>query len=332
MNRKHLPPAILLVILVSGCTSSETTVEFGNGVIVKEYGPEFSDVYSGECVDFNILIKNTGSVDAEKVFAELLGLDQDWYDNDEISWGKGCTSSGGGPWVNREKVSNEQGCRYTSGGRDLLAPDAMWGVDGETMICSWTYMAPKLPEHMTIDYYPTARVFYTYHTDVSREITLMSSQEMRDYVNSNTPLPTDTQVSTHAPIQIDVVAATPLRVFSDRVEFPIEIRINNVGGGVACIGSSRWDDVSSCKTHDASETWNKLKLEVKSGNYIDVSSDCRDIDITLYKGKDNTIRCDATVSISSLPASRTKDIIEVKAYYNYFLDQEMEITVHGSIE
>ena len=86
---------------------------------------------------------------------------------------------------------------------------------------------------------------------------------------------------------------------------------------------------SSCKSNSASNTWNKLRLEIKDGEYIEISPDCKNVEIQLYQAK-NTIRCDATVT--GLPQERVKDTIEIKALYSYFLDQEIMITVHGSIE
>ena len=130
---------VLIVLLVSGCIS--TSIETGNGVIIKNYDVGFSDVYSGECVDFDVLIKNTGSIKAEDVFVELVGLDEGWSD-DEISWGRGCSGTGGGPWVGGEKLPNEGTCRYTSSGSELLPPDILRGTEGEERVCSWSYMAP----------------------------------------------------------------------------------------------------------------------------------------------------------------------------------------------
>ncbi len=326
---------ILFVIFVSGCINNTSTLELGNGVIIKDYNIDFSNVYSGECVDISVLLKNTGSVDAKQVFAEMLGIEQDWYDGK--SWGKGCKSEDGGPWTGWEKSANEPQCRWNPGQQSysLSAPDPSRGVDGETTTCSWSYVAPEVPSHTSVTYTPTIRVFYQYETDVVKAVTLMSQDEMKSLVKQGKPLPIDTQTSTRSPIKIDVNTDTPLRIYTDKVEFPITISIENIGGGITCVGYSSWDNIKDCRTSQQSaekSAWRKIRIELDADNIIHLSDDCREpLELSLYKGKSNKITCTATVYSSDLPSQRVKALINVHAYYNYIIDKEITITVHGSV-
>ena len=331
----------IFVVFVSGCISDTGTIQTGNGVIIKDYDIEFSDVYGGECIDFAVLIKNVGSVKAEQVFAEMLGLDEDWRDDEEITWGRGCKNQDGGVWSGKEKRANEPDCRFDafkstseggSGGYSITleAPDPSRGVDGEERFCTWTYMAPYLPKGADITYRPSLRVFYTYSTDVVKAVTIMTKDEMKNLIEQNNALLIDAQSSTSSPVRIDVKTSTPIRMYADSIEFPIEIDIENVGGGLTCIGQSRWDAIEDCRaSQEPEKVWRKLQIEIEVDNGIELSEECDGIiDIDMYKGKKNTITCMATVD--DIPAQRIQKKITVHARYNYFIDQEIEITVHGN--
>jgi hypothetical protein len=66
---------IFFVLAASGCT---TTVQTGSGVVIQEFTPGFTEIYPSEPIVFYLKFKNTGSVEATNVFAEVLGLDEDW--------------------------------------------------------------------------------------------------------------------------------------------------------------------------------------------------------------------------------------------------------------
>ena len=336
MDGKHLLPLLLTaLVLASGCTTTTTTTETGDGVVIEDYNVDFSDVYSGECVDLGIFIRNIGSVDSDTVFVELLGIEQDWYDGK--SWGQGCKAENGGYWTGWEKTSNEPDCMWNPGANNfgLLAPDPDRGTPGESRSCTWSYMAPEIPQQSDVTYPVTLRVFYQYRTDVVKVITLMTKEEMSELVKQSRSLPIDTQSSTHSPVTVDIVTATPLRIYKDKVEFPVEININNVGGGFTCVGYNSWDDIKDCRSSQQSQeksAWRKVVIKVEADSPIKLSDECRsEMEITLYKGKTNTITCTATVDINDLSSSRVQTLVRAHAYYNYIIDQDIDITVHGGI-
>ena len=165
-------PILLLVLVVcaSGCTNTKTA---GKGVIIEAFEPDHPEIYSGEPVVFRLLVRNTGSVEARNVHAELLGIDEDW-----------CCKPAGTPeekgrWLNREKLPNEEECRYNGEGFSLAAPDPSMGTSGGTHTCTWSYRAPTIERGFSLTYRPTARVFYTYSTTTTKLITFGSSAELR---------------------------------------------------------------------------------------------------------------------------------------------------------
>lgn len=335
MEGKLLVSLIALAVAVSGCLTTTTTTELGNGVVIEDYDVEFSSFYSGECVDLGVLVRNTGSMDSEQVFVELVGIEQDWYDGN--AWGPGCKSENGGPWSDWEKTANEEECRWNLGVQNfgLLAPDPDRGTPGESKACTWSYKAPEIPRQADVTYTPTLRVFYQYQTDVVKTITLMTSDEMRDLIEQDKSIPIDMQSSTRSPVSVDINTATPLRIYKDRVEFPVEIVINNIGGGFTCVGYRSWDDIKDCRSSQQSQTesaWRKIVLEVDADNPIKLSDECRgEMEITLYRGQTNTVTCTATVDVDDLPSTQYQTLISAHAYYNYIIDKEIEITVHGGV-
>lgn len=337
---KQVPLCIILfVIFVSGCTTTTNTVELGDGVVMLDYDIEFSDVYAEECVDIGILVKNKGSVEAKRVFVELLGIEQDWYGEGE-PWGRGCKSQNGGTWTpGHEKTANEPECRWQPEEDEfnLLPPDPVMGTDGETHTCTWTYKAPEIPEQADITYKATLRIFYQYQTDVVKAVTLMTQEEMKNLMEQGKTLPVDTQSSTRSPVKVDVKTSTPLRMYADKVEFPVIIEIENIGGGFTCVGYSSWDNgdnIKECRSSQQStekSAWRRIKIEMEPDDIIKLSECDNPTTLTLYKGKSNTITCKATVLKNDLPSQRIQAMIKISAKYHYIIDNDLEITVHGSV-
>ena len=199
--------SVVAVLLVSGCTQAGT----GNGVKVLDFGPDLSKVYPGEVVNFNLRFQNTGSLNAGGVFAELLGLDEDWYDS-------GLGDIGGGPWEGGEKLPNEKECRYTEGvHKTLLAPNPQYGTPGETQSCSWTYKAPgedKVSRDMDRTYPITARVYYDYRTEVVKLVPFLSKEEVLKLRDRGATIQLSDVSSTSSPVSISLETDSPIRVLS----------------------------------------------------------------------------------------------------------------------
>jgi len=326
---------VLAIILVSGCTTGNTTS--GTGVVVKEFAPEFTEIYAGEPVNFRLLLKNEGSVEAKNVHAELLGLDEDWCSSDATK----CETSTG----NRlERLPNEKECQYKlGGGFNMLAPDPQRGTSGSSHICTWTYTAPPIQKGFTITYTPTVRVFYSYNSGVVKLINFGSSSELRTIQDTGGKLPAETKSQTSGPITLDIQTQGPVRFWQDeqRVIFPLEITITNVGGGVACAagGSNVEDMKDACKsTVSGEDAKNKIKLRInfgsdKSSEKMKLLDECEMFmsygkTISLWKGQSNSIVCEVEASALSLGATIQR-MIQATADYEYYTDTSSSIKVIG---
>ncbi len=335
----------LAVLLISGCTWPGTTTTGGSGVVVKEFAPEFTSIYAGEPVTFRMLIKNEGSVDAINGFADLLGLDEDWCASQTGAGIKSCDPSSG---TNRpEKLPNEDACQYTNtNGFKLLAPDTQRGTQGGTQICTWTYKAPSIEKGFTIVYTPTVRTFYTYKSGVVKLITFGSSSELRTIQDTGGKLPTETVSTTSGPVQLSIETKGPIRFWSEEensVLLPLEITIKNVGGGIACAGSStayktNSPNANTCRATAGETPKNKVRIKISFGTdtatvkKMTLSTECTDFEtgktISLWKGQSNTIVCEVTASGLSSGATIQR-MISVEAAYDYYTDTTSSITVIG---
>ena len=313
--------SLVAVVTVSGCTVPAGGNNEAGGVKVLSFGPDIEKVYPGEIVKFRVRFQNTGSVKAENVFAELLGLDQDWYNDGFVE---------GGPWTKGgEKLPDQDECKYTSSNKMVLLPKSgVFGTGGEIGACSWTYKAPKNVQRDFASVYPvTARVFYSYRSEVVKIIPALSREEFLMYRNRGERIPLGEKSRTVSPVILDIEAETPVRLLEDgeRVEFPVTIRINNAGGGTACVTQ---DKNKGCKK--AYSEWNKVKIKVDAGDGVKLG-ECENLrngkEIDLYKGKSNEIKCYMKIKTGGGSGGVSERRITVSAEYSYFVDAESSVTV-----
>lgn len=302
--------AIVLIAVVSGCTSPSPAT--GGGVIIEEFVTDFGEVYSGDTVKLSLLVRNTGSVDAGHVFAEVLGLDEAWY-------GQG------------ENFPNEQECRHDSSGFSLSAPNPDYSVRGESHVCTWTYNAPTdIPKGMSVTHEATAMVFYDYHTDVVKTVTLLSYERMRELQQQGGAIPADTTSQTNSPVSITAATRSPIRIGNDEITFPLEIGIENTGGGIAC----RTGECKKAKGGNLNEV--KLKIGFLSeGMSIAPDSGCQgfaDGDgeyVSVWSGKPNKISCDIQVDNPSGITGPVQIPIRINAEYSYLIEDTLQIRVYS---
>lgn len=196
-----LPLVMLLVVLVSGCTMF-TTVDYGNGVSIESFEPDFSEISSGEPVTFMAKVRNMGSAPATNVHLVVLGLEDM---EDDMTFER------------------------------LIAPNKAANTPGETVSHDFKWEGPELPRGIIQRYTPTLRVSYNYRTTVVQSISLASRVELLRVKNSGNALPSETKSSTIGPIKLDITASGPIKFWeSGEVVFPFKVSIDNVGGGILC--------------------------------------------------------------------------------------------------
>ncbi len=326
---------ILFVILASGCT-----IPIGpqppkaGGLTIESFVTDLqvSEISSGEPITFQLKFRNTGSVTAKNVFAELFGLDESWC-CDMVG------ITGEGPWTSgKEKLPNEERCRYTGVGFSLLPPDPQSGTLGESSTCTWSYKAPSIPKNLpSVPFTPTVRLFYTYKTILLKSITFGSHQDLRATQNIGGVLPASTTSVTSSPISISVQTKSPIRFWtvgdgSGEVKFPIKIDIKNIGGGTVCANEGGL--LKSCKLLiGGEESKNNIFLKITPGLGLELREECRDFEmgkiITLWKGQSNSITCDVVAAglEAKGPVQRS---ITIEAEYEYTIDIETSIRVVGT--
>jgi hypothetical protein len=301
---------LLAVMITSGCTTDTQT---GSGIVIQEFAPDFSSVYPEEIVTFNIKFKNMGSVDANNVFARLIGLDKDWE------------SSGAGSSI-IDSGNMDASCQHT-GKFALRAPDPAHKTEGETSTCTWKLRAPDIPTGMKPKYDVTARVFYDYETTIIKSFTILSSEELAKYNQQKKTLPSSTVSSTRSPIKITAKSMDPIRFWeNDKISFPLAITVSNSGGGIVCLRGKCTKDSSS------DLEWDKLKLKIESKSKdLNIAPVCSEFasggTIEVWPKKDNTIVCDIEVSGVSNIVGYQQKMLQITAEYSYFIDKKSSITI-----
>jgi len=319
---------LLAILLVSGCTNG--TIGAGKGVSVIGFEPDHFEIYSGETINFRARMRNDGYVEVRGAHAELLGLDEDWCGDKATT---GCVLSSG---KRLEKLPNEAECQYKGSGFNLVPVDRQAGTTGGEKICTWTYKAPLLSKGFEISYTPIIRVFYPYKSATTKLITFASSNELRRIRDSGGSLPAETIGDTEGPIQLRIETKGPIRFLEDRVVFPLEITITNLGNGAPCsTGESSEDRLKdACKgTVSGEEAKNKVTLKISLDDQTAVlDEECKALAsygkvLPLLKGQ-NSFVCDVQVSGLN-PAAPVQKSILVEAFYEYFFDTSSSIKVIG---
>ena len=284
-------PVIALVVAASGCTIPGLgggMLAGGKGIVIESFEPDFSQIYSTESAQLQLKVRNAGTVDGELKSVDLTGID----------WAKSGT------------------CTSLKGKMLPAVPDK--GITGETRNCMWV-VTPKqneVPSDMSVTFYPVARVRYGYTTSTVKSITFGTSTELRSIQDRGGTLPADTISTTSGPVSIDIVSKGPIRVSQSGIDFPIELALNNAGGGIAC--------KTECTTTD----WNKVTLTIKLPDGITSQDGCENGVYTLWRGQSNTIGC--RLHADGDFTGRLQKLITVTAEYDYIVDATTSLTVTGS--
>ncbi|UCD03126.1 MAG: hypothetical protein JSV63_00630 [Candidatus Aenigmatarchaeota archaeon] len=287
---KHALPALLslfLVVFISGCTIPyfpTPAPATGNGVVIVDFEPELNTLYSEESTNFLVKIKNMGSFIADGEVRMDLG-----------EWGEECMT------------------RQTKEFTDLLAPDPERGTEGEERVFSWRCSAPGIEEGLHIPYNPRAVVKYAYKTITSQSVTLLPTAELIALRNSGNSLPSEMESASQSPVSIDVQVNAPIRLREDTnsVEFPVTIKVNNVGGGIVEGSIVRMDiDVEGLDVLHTQECYDNGEA------------------MNLWRGTSQTITC--KMSANNVPAM-TQARIVVTAEYDYSVMATTHIEVIGDV-
>lgn len=205
---------LLVVTALSGCVGQTAGKGTTSGVVIESFGPDISEVFSGDPVVFSITVENIGGEDADDVSAKLYGLGTDWAGPD---------------WVNTANRVKSIGY--------LERSQPEFDVPGGVGDAQWDVEAPK---DLKVDNTYTAgvRLYYGYKTTALANIRIYDN----GYLRSNPDIAqsvmkssgVDSFTVTNAPVSIELAGvARPLVYRSDLTgqQATITFLIENVGQG-----------------------------------------------------------------------------------------------------
>ena len=305
------PFMILAVLLGSGCTFFGGNTIAGQGVIIENFVSNPRDsIYAGERFEIQAKIRNIGTSDAKNVYMKLYNIE---------------TIFGG----NKIDISCTERGDLCSPETIMFAPDKESGTEGETKACIWDCIAPpNIQKGISVAFNPSVRVYYMYSTSTIKAVNIASQEELIALEARGESLPLEDVSTTSGPVSIEIVVNGPIRYWSGegKINFPINIKIQNIGGGVACNPEQQ-----GCQKTD---NWNKAKLFFKtydrSVNLICGSGALEGDLIELWKGQTTTLTCEIEmpVPLGSAPKYIQKNLI-FKMDYDYFVDASTAVNVIG---
>ena len=300
---KALVLPVLAIIFVSGCIGSGDTTEFGNGVVIQAWEPDFSRLYSGETVQLQLKVQNQGEIDATGLEAKIMGIDvgRDGWDLD--------TTVG-------------------SADRDLLlAPNPDTNTPGEVWTIIWSGTAPELVRGMEHTYEPIMRLSYVYSGTATKTITLVDSQELRRLIQQGKSLPSQPTAYTAGPLSIEVQTGNYVKTQKEDDPFPINILITNTMWSSG--GSTIPVDGSGLRSPRNYNYPVHLKIEMPDGLRLDRDTCDTDAWYDLWKGETAEITCQ--VEITNMPdeGERLDKVMKFYIDYGYKIDAQTSITVVG---
>ena len=332
-----LSTLIVMIVTISGCITFGGVKTTSQGVIIENFEVDFPKVYAEEKFQLQMKIRNMGSVDAGNVYPKLYNTE---------------TSVQG----NKLQISCDETCQ---GGITLLAPDPDMAIEGESKTCIWDCKAPSnIPKGLSVTFNPSVRLYYFYETHTTKSITIASQNELRSLQTQGKTLPSETASTTEGPVQLDVVVNGPIRYEEDekRVKFPININIQNTGGGITCMdlnyiqlpipipylpGSGFISTiVGGCENPGY---WNKVELyfdkkgENNIGEQDETNINCSSVEgslmqghiVDLWKGQSATLTCEMDVPLPEQYSSLMQKNLKFSIYYAYFTDSAVSIEVVG---
>ncbi len=313
MLKRALIPLSLLVIAVilSGCTAltgGGGAVAGTNGIIIKDFGFDYSPIYSGESTGLALELQNVGGVKGTLKEIEIFGVDYGATPG-ALTWGEGSGDS------------------FKSGVMDdeLLPPDPTSGFEGDEYFVEYIPESPiDIKSPTTYDFQVRAK--YLYSTTFTGKITIVRD----DYLRS---LPADQRESlikvggvqdatvTGGPLSLAAASGSHFIIRSDDIVTarPIRFKITNIGSGFPYL-----------KDGYSNENLHRVTVTAAEGIECYVGTD--DAEIKLSRGKTGVISCDFTPDAYNDITNKVDKMFSVKLEYGYYVDSSASITINPVLE
>jgi hypothetical protein len=294
---------ILAVMLVSGCVGTGVTGVSGPGVVILDFQPDLTQVFSGDDVRLQLRAENQGELRAEEVVAELTGIDVD-------EWGFGFTS--------QERMGS------------LVGFDATTGTPGGTKTVSWNLEAPELAKGLERVYEPIVKLSYDYETSASKMITIVDQAELTRIIQQGRTLAGKPTQYSSGPLTVELTTGDYVKT-SDQYSgatydiFPLNVKITNTqwGAGGTVVESGFGGD--EAYPVDVTITPPSGTSFVYSGYGSDCGTTMR---VDLWQGRDFEITCE--LEVNNPPNFREDRPVDVNLEYRFQTEATTQITVVGT--
>ncbi len=323
MQSPNLKLLLLLVpifaaLAISGCTGGGSTISTGPGIQILSWAPSLSTVDSGDSLQLRLKIQNQGDSMAENVNAFITGIDPDEWILSVPSgrvWGVGTTDA--------------QIILHLD---ELLGPDKSQSIGGATAEQEIDLTAPVEFQGTSLTYTPQVRVYYSYTTKASNQVTVVNDQELKRLQDQGKTLASGTTTQSAGPLTVTVNTGKFLKarqVGASRI-FQITVDIQNTGSGV--VSPNKGGNGYSDQDY---EVYFEIPLQ---SNRLDITCPTLSGDtlygegttaghIKLFQGKSTSVTCQVT--IESTPLASEQVAIPVVLSYDYYIDSSTSITVYG---
>ena len=290
-------PLLAAVIIISGCTGP--TTGSGMGVVFDAFEADFYDGFVNEPISLTVKVSNQGTVDSTDGEIFLVGIEDKYIEQ--------------GP-------DQDPRCKWDR----LQGLDPVYGTVGEERLCQMTLKFEEgevtIPQGLSTQFQPIARLYYLYQTETIKTIPVMSQAELRRLQTTGEGIPLEFSTTTGGPVSLDIRTKGPIRFFEDSdVIIPIEIDITNVGGGTTVTGHI-----------DTTSDWNKVALDLEGlqNAGITITDGCEHgQEVSLYRGQTATLVCNARIKVNDIIGPLQKNLM-VRVVYYYFEDRSITINVH----
>jgi len=346
--------ALIGIFLVAGCIggggeplpTSEPKTEYGYGLKVIRFEPDYDEIYSDDIFGLNLEVQNLGdSATQESIVVELTRygdfgiMDENW-------------EPGGSP-------------RHQTG-TQLNPPDIEYGVPGEARMFSWNLKAPQ--RSSTTRYEFGAKIRFGYKSVGSRDYLILSRDRMVERNSQNIESGV-AQSSSTGPV-LAKLSAQPDKVILDASgsrSFPVKIEIQDVGSGLVLKEDCEAPDCKCSRSIGCvDEVVLKLQATPGDGEEIFKSIDCTHPftvndgetefgadepasfgeDVTLMEGssfyifhfpdvqlvdKRAIVSCfvRAEVDVDNKPYFESNYLVNAEAVYTYQIESSAEATILG---
>ncbi len=285
MKNAQILLVVATVVILAGCVQQPAKVG-GAGIVITSFSPEVQEVESTSPVLFTASIQNVGDLaNTNKINLEIFGLD-DWA-----------------------------GDKAAAIDSPLQPADTARGVEGQTAIKDFSLTSPT--KDVTVAYTPTLRVSYTYSTKSTIQLKFVT----RELVRTNPQEQSTATVTTSGGLFIVSVKGklSPIQSSTGNVNVPVQIELQNVGGGRAYPAG----DPAAAKP--TSTSIDNIKVTITSTGATTTCIPTGE-NVRLVGGKSRIISC--TLAFTSIQAAGLATaVLDVALDYNYFVDTAASVTV-----